>query len=137
MDSNEVHISKFIETNPNILSDEGKIILWTIKSHMDFNHELKSTLPPEELHPQGSRLNKFMGYNTLINRFVHVYKSNRKIKDDLSVWLLRGGIENMTGYHNFTLTLKEYYYSLSCICTSRKYCVLVSVYSLVTELWSV
>ena len=36
------------------MSDGGKDFLIKVKYHLELHHELKSALPPEELHPEVS-----------------------------------------------------------------------------------
>ena len=44
----------FFKTDPKTLSDGGNYFPRTVNYRLELNHKLNSTLPPEELHPEGS-----------------------------------------------------------------------------------
>ena len=59
--SDEEHIASFFQNNPNNLSGKGKMLLWIIELHMELHHYMKDTLPTEEIHTQGSKVNQVLG----------------------------------------------------------------------------
>ena len=96
------------------MSAVGKVLLITVKSHLDLYSDLKSNLPPEELHPEGSDIDEVPGADSLLINFNNLYKENPTIRNYLSFCLLCGIVANMSGNINPTLILKAYnFFSVS------------------------
>ena len=75
---------------------------------MELHNELKSTLPPEELYPEGSEFEQAPGADYFPNNLIKLYKEDPKMRDDLYAFLLRGGVTNMSVNQNTSLPLNAY-----------------------------
>ena len=84
----------------------GGGLLITVKSHLELHHELNSTLPPVELHPEVTEVEQVPGAYSFLNRFIMLYNYNPKISDELSIYLLHGAVAYISGNHNPRFPLK-------------------------------
>ena len=106
VESDAEDISKYTKTYPKTLSGEGKFMLRTMKSHLELYSKLKSIIPHEELHPQGSKFYQVLVSDSFLEFFIGLYKENPKMKDDVYFCLFRVVVEKMTGYHNPSMNSK-------------------------------
>ena len=82
--SNIEYSIRFVKSDPKNMSDGGKYLLRTVKSHLELHKELNYTLSPEELHPEGSEFSKFPVADSFLNKLSNLYKGNPKKRYDLS-----------------------------------------------------
>ena len=81
IESDVEDIYKFFRTDTKDLSGVGKVFLRTVKSHLELYRNLKSTLPPQELHLVGSDIYQVPGKDYFLNNSTKIYKDEPIIRD--------------------------------------------------------
>ena len=116
----------FFKTDSKTLKYGGNNFLKTVKYNLELHPEIRSTLSPEELHPEVSEVDQVTGSYYFLNKFITLYKEKPQITYNLSVCLLHFVVTNMSGNENLRLPLKAYKVFFGLSCTSKKAYDLVS-----------
>ena len=83
-------------------------MLRTVKSNLELNRELKSTLSPEEFCQEVSDVDHVPGSYYFLKNSTTILKENPRMRDELSILILCVVVSKMSRNHNPTFPLKVY-----------------------------